>query len=154
MAISKEDVLEYISGLSVLELSELVKQFEEKFGVSAQPVAVAGAAVAVEAVEEQTEFDVIILDAGEKKINVIKEIRALTGLGLKEAKEAYKSILIAEGFLDVLVDLVFGRQIAVAGKALANDPEYMDAVKKIKSLEKNLVQIQNHQLVIEIYEIF
>jgi hypothetical protein len=62
---------------------------------------------------------------------------------LKEAKEAYKSILIAEGFLDVLVDLVFGRQIATAGKALANDPEYMDAVKKIKSLEKNLVQIQN-----------
>mgnify|MGYP003538476461 CR=1 FL=1 len=88
MAISKEDVLEYISGLSVLELSELVKQFEEKFGVSAQPVAVAGAAVAVEAVEEKTEFDVIILDAGEKKINVIKEIRALTGLGLKEAKSA------------------------------------------------------------------
>ena len=88
MAISKEDVLEYISGLSVLELSELVKQFEEKFGVSAQPVAVAGVAAAVEAVEEKTEFDVIILDAGEKKINVIKEIRALTGLGLKEAKEA------------------------------------------------------------------
>jgi large subunit ribosomal protein L7/L12 len=88
MAISKEDVLEYISGLSVLELSELVKQFEEKFGVSAQPVAVAGAAVAVEAVEEKTEFDVIILDAGDKKINVIKEIRALTGLGLKEAKTA------------------------------------------------------------------
>ena len=88
MAISKEDVLEYISGLSVLELSELVKQFEEKFGVSAQPVAVAGGAVAVEAVEEKTEFDVIILDSGDKKINVIKEIRALTGLGLKEAKTA------------------------------------------------------------------
>uniref|UniRef100_UPI00404779B7 50S ribosomal protein L7/L12 n=1 Tax=Aliarcobacter sp. TaxID=2321116 RepID=UPI00404779B7 len=88
MAISKEDVLEYISGLSVLELSELVKQFEEKFGVSAQPVAVAGVAAAVEAVEEKTEFDVVILDAGDKKINVIKEIRALTGLGLKEAKSA------------------------------------------------------------------
>jgi len=88
MAISKEDVLEFISGLSVLELSELVKEFEEKFGVSAQPVAVAGAAVAVEAAEEKTEFDVIILDAGDKKINVIKEIRALTGLGLKEAKTA------------------------------------------------------------------
>lgn len=86
MAISKEDVLEYISGLSVLELSELVKEFEEKFGVSAQPVAVAGAAVAAEAVEEKTEFDVIIKDAGAKKINVIKVIRALTGLGLKEAK--------------------------------------------------------------------
>ncbi|MCD4756772.1 MAG: 50S ribosomal protein L7/L12 [Arcobacteraceae bacterium] len=87
MAISKEDVLEYISGLSVLELSELVKEFEEKFGVSAQPVAVAGGAVAAaDAGEEQTEFTVIIKDAGAKKINVIKEIRGLTGLGLKEAK--------------------------------------------------------------------
>ena len=87
MAISKEDVLEYISGLSVLELSELVKEFEEKFGVSAQPVAVAGGAVAaVEAAEEQTEFNVVIVDAGDKKINVIKVIRELTGLGLKEAK--------------------------------------------------------------------
>ncbi|ADG94266.1 ribosomal protein L7/L12 [Arcobacter nitrofigilis DSM 7299] len=87
MAISKEDVLEYISGLSVLELSELVKEFEEKFGVSAQPVAVAGGAVAAtESAEEQTEFNVVILDAGDKKINVIKAIRALTGLGLKEAK--------------------------------------------------------------------
>ncbi|MFZ9659083.1 MAG: 50S ribosomal protein L7/L12 [Arcobacteraceae bacterium] len=87
MAISKEDVLEFISNLSVLELSELVKEFEEKFGVSAQPVAVAGGAVAaVEAADEQTEFSVIIVDAGDKKINVIKEIRALTGLGLKEAK--------------------------------------------------------------------
>jgi len=87
MAISKEDVLEYISGLSVLELSELVKEFEEKFGVSAQPVAVAGAAgPAAEAAEEQTEFNVVIKDAGAKKINVIKVIRALTGLGLKEAK--------------------------------------------------------------------
>ncbi|MGK0255667.1 MAG: large subunit ribosomal protein L7/L12 [Arcobacteraceae bacterium] len=86
MAISKEDVLEYISGLSVLELSELVKEFEEKFGVSATPVAAAGGAVATETAEEQTEFDVIIKDAGAKKINVIKAVRALTGLGLKEAK--------------------------------------------------------------------
>jgi len=87
MAISKEDVLEYISGLSVLELSELVKEFEEKFGVSAQPVAVAGGAVAAaDAVEEQTEFNVVLVSAGAKKINVIKAVRALTGLGLKEAK--------------------------------------------------------------------
>jgi large subunit ribosomal protein L7/L12 len=89
MAISKEDVLEYISGLSVLELSELVKEFEEKFGVSAQPVAVAGGAVAAgaaEAAEEKTEFNVVLKDAGAKKINVIKEIRGITGLGLKEAK--------------------------------------------------------------------
>jgi len=89
MAISKEDVLEYISGLSVLELSELVKDFEEKFGVSAQPTVVAGGAVAGgEAAEEKTEFDVILKDAGAKKINVIKAVRGLTGLGLKEAKAA------------------------------------------------------------------
>ncbi|KIM09232.1 MAG: 50S ribosomal protein L7 [Sulfurovum sp. PC08-66] len=88
MAITKADVLDFISGLSVLELSELVKEFEEKFGVSAQPVAVAGAAVAAVAVEEKTEFDVVLLDAGEKKINVIKAVRELTGLGLKEAKDA------------------------------------------------------------------
>ncbi len=90
MAITKEDVLEFISNLSVLELSELVKEFEEKFGVSAQPTVVAGAGVAVaaEATEEKTEFDVIIKDSGDKKINVIKVIRELTGLGLKEAKDA------------------------------------------------------------------
>jgi large subunit ribosomal protein L7/L12 len=90
MAVTKEDVLEYISNLSVLELSELVKEFEEKFGVSAQPVAVAGAAGgdAGAAAEEKTEFDVVLTDAGAKKINVIKAVRGLTGLGLKEAKEA------------------------------------------------------------------
>ncbi|VAY87097.1 LSU ribosomal protein L7/L12 (P1/P2) [hydrothermal vent metagenome] len=88
MAIKKEDVLNYISELSVLELSELVKEFEEKFGVSAQPVAVAGGAVAggADVADEQTEFSVIIKSAGDKKINVIKAVRALTGLGLKEAK--------------------------------------------------------------------
>ncbi len=90
MAISKEDVLEYISGLSVLELSELVKEFEEKFGVSAAPVMVAGAAGGDTggSAEEKTEFDVILKDAGAKKINVIKAVRGITGLGLKEAKEA------------------------------------------------------------------
>jgi len=90
MAISKEDVLEYISGLSVLELSELVKEFEEKFGVSAQAtvVAAAGAGDAGAAAEEQTEFDVVLTGAGAKKINVIKVVRAITGLGLKEAKAA------------------------------------------------------------------
>lgn len=90
MAITKEDVLEYISGLSVLELSELVKEFEEKFGVSAAPVMVAGAAAGGTATveEEKTEFNVVLLDAGDKKINVIKVVRALTGLGLKEAKDA------------------------------------------------------------------
>lgn len=90
MAITKEDVLEYISNLSVLELSELVKEFEEKFGVSAAPVMVAGggAVAGAAAAEEKTEFDVVLTGAGDKKINVIKVVRALTGLGLKEAKDA------------------------------------------------------------------
>jgi large subunit ribosomal protein L7/L12 len=88
MAITKEDVLEFISNLSVLELSELVKEFEEKFGVTAQATVVAavGGADAGGAVEEQTEFDVVLTDAGAKKINTIKVVRAITGLGLKEAK--------------------------------------------------------------------
>ncbi|EMA0226916.1 50S ribosomal protein L7/L12 [Campylobacter jejuni] len=91
MAISKEDVLEYISNLSVLELSELVKEFEEKFGVSAAPVMVAGGAAAggaAAAAEEKTEFDIVLTDGGAKKIEVIKIVRALIGLGLKEAKDA------------------------------------------------------------------
>ncbi len=90
MAISKEDVLEYISNLTVLELSELVKEFEEKFGVSAQAtvVAAAGGGDAGAAAEEQSEFDVVLTSAGAKKINVIKVVRAVTGLGLKEAKAA------------------------------------------------------------------
>jgi len=93
MAVTKEDVLEFISGLSVLELSELVKEFEEKFGVSAQPVAVAGAAGGdAGAAAEKTEFNVILTDAGAKKIGVIKAVRALTGLGLKEAKEACEAL--------------------------------------------------------------
>ena len=91
MAITKADVLEFISNLSVLELSELVKEFEEKFGVSAAPVMVAGGAVdggAAEAAEEKTEFNIVLVDSGDKKINVIKVVRAITGLGLKEAKDA------------------------------------------------------------------
>ncbi|MGG7073804.1 50S ribosomal protein L7/L12 [Campylobacter sp. 9BO] len=90
MAITKEDVLEFISNLSVLELSELVKEFEEKFGVSAAPVMVAGAVAGggADAAEEKTEFNIVLLDGGDKKINVIKVVRALTGLGLKEAKDA------------------------------------------------------------------
>jgi len=91
MATTKEDVLEFISNMSVLELSELVKEFEEKFGVSAQATVVAGGAVA-EAVEEQTEFDVILTGAGAKKINAIKVVRAITGLGLKEAKGAVEDV--------------------------------------------------------------
>ncbi|MDE6959094.1 50S ribosomal protein L7/L12 [Helicobacter apodemus] len=93
MAISKEEVLEYIANLSVIELAELVKDFEEKFGVSAAPTVVAGAAVAGEgaAAEEKTEFDIILTNSGDKKINVIKVVREVTGLGLKEAKDAVEN---------------------------------------------------------------
>ena len=102
MAITKEDVLEFISNLSVLELSELVKEFEEKFGVSAAPVMVAGGAAAggaADAAEEKTEFNVVLVDGADKKINVIKVVRALTGLGLKEAKDAVEQTpsVIKEG---------------------------------------------------------
>jgi len=86
------DVLDIVKGLTVLELNELVKAFEEEFGVSAAaPVAMAAApaagAAAADTAEEQSEFDVILVAAGEKKINVIKVVRELTGLGLKEAKD-------------------------------------------------------------------
>jgi len=89
--ITKEDVIEFIANMSVLELSELVKEMEEKFGVSAAaPVAMMAAAPAGEAggaqAEEKTEFDVILTAFGDKKIQVIKEVRAITGLGLKDAK--------------------------------------------------------------------
>ncbi|MBE9581039.1 MAG: 50S ribosomal protein L7/L12 [Proteobacteria bacterium] len=88
--VTKEDVIEFVSNMSVLELSELVKELEDKFGVSAAaPVAVAAGPVAGAAhaeAEEQTEFDVILSEIGDKKIQVIKAIRAITGLGLKEAK--------------------------------------------------------------------
>ncbi|ADV47208.1 50S ribosomal protein L7/L12 [Nitratifractor salsuginis] len=101
MACTKEDVLEFISNLSVLELSELVKEFEEKFGVSAQATVVAAApgAAGGEAEEEQTEFDVVLTSPGAKKINVIKVVRAVTGLGLKEAKAAVEETptVIKEG---------------------------------------------------------
>ena len=90
MAITKEDVIGFIEKMTVLDLAELVKELEEKFGVSAAaPVAVAAAAgpAVAEAAEEQTEFDVILKAAGANKINVIKVVRALTSLGLKEAKD-------------------------------------------------------------------
>jgi large subunit ribosomal protein L7/L12 len=90
---TKEDILDSIANMTVLELSELLSEFEEKFGVTAAaPVAVAaagpaGGGAAAEEAEEQDEFDVVITEAGGKKIQVIKEVRALTNLGLKEAKD-------------------------------------------------------------------
>ncbi|APR04597.1 50S ribosomal protein L7/L12 [Thauera chlorobenzoica] len=88
MAISKEDILEAVAGMTVMELNDLVKAFEEKFGVSAASLAVAAPGAAAAApVEEKTEFDVILTGTGEKKVEVIKVVRAATGLGLKEAKD-------------------------------------------------------------------
>lgn len=87
MSITNEQMIEHISKMSVLDLANLVKELETKFGVSAAPVAVAGAAGPAAAAEEQTEFTVVLADGGANKINVIKEVRTITGLGLKEAKD-------------------------------------------------------------------
>ena len=94
--LTKDQVVDFIANMSVLEMSELVKEMEEKFGVSAAAAAVAsavpaGGGVNEAAAEEKNEFDVILTSFGEKKINVIKEVRSITGLGLKEAKEAVES---------------------------------------------------------------
>jgi large subunit ribosomal protein L7/L12 len=89
MAISKEDILEAVANMTVLEIVDLISAFEEKFGVSAAAaVAVAAPTAAAAVVEEQTEFDVILTGYGENKVAVIKAVRGLTGLGLKEAKDA------------------------------------------------------------------
>ena len=90
MAISKEDILEAVGALSVMELNDLVKAFEEKFGVSAAAMAVAGPAAGgggAAAAEEQTEFNVVLTEVGANKVGVIKAVREITGLGLKEAKD-------------------------------------------------------------------
>jgi large subunit ribosomal protein L7/L12 len=91
MSLTTEQIVDHISGMSVLDVANLVKELEEKFGVSAAPVAVAGGGAAGDSAAEQTEFTVVLAEAGAKKINVIKEIRAITGLGLKEAKELVES---------------------------------------------------------------
>jgi large subunit ribosomal protein L7/L12 len=97
MAVTKEDVVEFISSMSVLELSEFITELEEKFGVSAAaPVAIAAAGAGpadagAGPAEEKTEFDAVLTAAGDQKIKVIKEIRAITSLGLKEAKELVES---------------------------------------------------------------
>ncbi len=93
--ITKDQVIEFISNMSVLEMSEMVKEMEEKFGVSAASATVAAPAAAggesAAPAEEKTEFNVILTNIGDKKINVIKEVRGITGLGLKEAKEAVEA---------------------------------------------------------------
>jgi large subunit ribosomal protein L7/L12 len=93
MAVSKEDILETISNMSVMEVVELISAMEEKFGVSAAaPVAAAPVAAAAAPVEEKTEFDVVLTGFGENKVNVIKVVRAITGLGLKEAKDLVEGV--------------------------------------------------------------
>lgn len=96
MAITKEDILEAISNMSVMEVVELISAMEEKFGVSAAAVAVAAApaagAAAAPAAEEQTEFDVVLTGFGDNKVAVIKAVRGITGLGLKEAKDAVEGV--------------------------------------------------------------
>ena len=115
MAITKYDILEAVSAMSVMDLNDLVKAFEEKFGVSAAAVAVAAgpAAAGGAAAEEKTEFDVILADVGANKVSVIKAVREITGLGLKEAK-----------------DLVDGAPKAV--KEGASKAEAEDAKKKLE----------------------
>ncbi len=91
MAISKQDIIDAISKMTVMDLSELVKEMEEKFGVSAAATAVAGPAAAAAVVEEKTEFDVVLLEAGANKVAAIKVVREITGLGLAEAKAAVEA---------------------------------------------------------------
>lgn len=97
MALSRQEIIDAISEMSVLDLSELIKEMEDKFGVSAAAVSAvaapaAGGGEAAEAAEEQTEFDVVLTGFGEKKVGVIKAVRAITGLGLKEAKDLVEGV--------------------------------------------------------------
>jgi large subunit ribosomal protein L7/L12 len=99
MSITNDQLIEHVSKMTVLDLANLVKELETKFGVSAAPVAVAGGAAAGPATEAQTEFTVMLMDKGATAINVIKEVRAITGLGLKEAKDLVEGApkMIKEG---------------------------------------------------------
>ena len=121
MAVTKQEVIDFIKGMTVLELSELVKELEQTFGVSAAaPVAMAampgGAAAEAPVVEEQTEFSVIITGVGDKKINVIKEVRAITSLGLKEAKDLVEKVpgTVKEGIPKAEAEAV-AKQLTEAG---------------------------------------
>ena len=121
--ITKDQVVEFISNMSVLDLSEMVKELEEKFGVSAAAATVAAAPAAgsseAAAEEVKTEFDVVLTAIGEKKINVIKEVRAITGLGLKEAKEVVESApkTVKEGIPQEEADALKAKLEAVGATA-------------------------------------
>jgi large subunit ribosomal protein L7/L12 len=92
MALAQDDILEAVSNMSVMEIVDLISAMEAKFGVSAAAAVVAAPAAAAAAVEEQTEFDVILTSFGENKVSVIKTVRSITGLGLKEAKDAVEGV--------------------------------------------------------------
>jgi large subunit ribosomal protein L7/L12 len=121
MATTKEDVMGFIEGATMLEISDLVKEIEEKFGVSAAaPVAMAAVgapAAGAEAAEEKTSFDVVLGSFGDKKIQVIKEVRAITGLGLKEAKELVEGApkAVKEGVTKEEADEIKEKLEAVGG---------------------------------------
>lgn len=122
MAIAKEEILDAIANMTVLELSELIKNMEEKFGVSAAAAAAvavaAPAASAAPAAEEQTEFSVVLTSAGDNKVNVIKVVRAVTGLGLKEAKDLVDGApkVVKEGIAKADADAI-QKQLTEAGAA-------------------------------------
>ena len=116
MAISQADILEAVSNMTVMEIVDLISAMEEKFGVSAAAVAVAAPAAAAAVVEEQTEFDVILTSFGENKVSVIKTVRAITGLGLKEAKDAVEGVptVLKEGIPKAEAEDI-KKQLAEAG---------------------------------------
>lgn len=119
MAISKEDILQAISDMSVMDIVELIKSMEEKFGVSAAAAVAVAAPAAAAAVEEKTEFNVMLMGAGENKINVIKVVRELTGLGLKEAKDLVESApkAVKEGVAKAQAEEI-KKKLADAGAAV------------------------------------
>ena len=112
MALTNEDIINAVSEMSVMQVVELIKAMEEKFGVTAAAAVAAGPAAAAAVVEEQTEFNIILTDAGEKKVNVIKVVRELTGLGLKEAKA------VVDGAPGVVKEGVSKEEAEAAKKAL------------------------------------
>ncbi|MNE39846.1 50S ribosomal protein L7/L12 [compost metagenome] len=112
MALTNEDIINAVSEMSVMQIVELIKAMEEKFGVTAAAAVAAGPAVAAAAAEEQTEFTIMLTEAGEKKVNVIKVVRELTGLGLKEAKA------VVDGAPGVVKEGVSKEEAESAKKAL------------------------------------
>jgi len=119
MAISQADILEAVSSMTIMEIVDLISAMEEKFGVSAAAVAVAAPTAAAAVVEEQTEFDVILTSFGENKVAVIKTVRSITGLGLKEAKDAVEGVptVLKEGIPKAEAEDI-KKQLTEAGAAV------------------------------------